>query len=187
MPVRLGVVTFKILVIEFVCIAAAAYLSGAFYRYSALDQPSAPSQYIPAALYIAGLVSITTVALRQFAGVQRQPLHMLLWNGVGAVALAFSMFLSILFLLKGAEGYSRGSFLIQIVTVSITVCLTRTAFYVWLQSAIRSGAVAARHVVLVGAESCGARVLCSGENNGHSQHCMFAFSPPTFRARPGLG
>jgi Undecaprenyl-phosphate glucose phosphotransferase len=153
MPVRLGFVTSKILVIEFVCIAAVAYLSGTFYRYSALHLSAAPSEYVPAALYIAALVSIVTVALRQFAGVQRQPLHMLLWNGIGAVALAFPIFLSTLFLLKGTEGYSRGSFLFQIVAVSITACLTRTAFYFWLQSSIRSGAVAARHVILIGAES----------------------------------
>ena len=153
MPVRLGVVTSRVLALEFICIAAAAYLSGTFYRYSALHLPAAPSQYVPAALYIAALVSIITVALRQFANVQRQPLHMLLWNGIGSVALAFSLFLSMLFLLKGTEEYSRGSFLFQIVAVSITVCLTRAIFYFWLQSAIRSGTVAARHVVLIGAEA----------------------------------
>ena len=152
-PSRLGVVTSRVLALEFICIAAAAYLSGTFYRYSALHLSAAPSQYVPAALYIAALVSIITVALRQFASVQRQPLHKLLWNGIGSVALAFSLFLSMLFLLKGTGEYSRGSFLFQIVAVSITVCLTRAIFYFWLQSAIRSGTVAARHVVLIGAEA----------------------------------
>jgi len=139
--------------LEFIFIAAAAYLSSSFYRYSALHLAPAPSQYVPAALSIAALVLIIAVVLRHFAAVQRQPLHMLLWNGISAVALAFSLFLSILFLLKGTEEYSRGSFIFQIIAVSITVCLTRTLFYLWLQSAIRSGSVAARHVVLVGAEA----------------------------------
>ena len=152
-PVRLTTITPGVLAIEFIGVAAAAYLSSIFYHYTALHLTAAPSEYIPAALYISALVLIIAVMFRQFVTVQRQPLHMLLWNGLGAVALAFSIFLSILFLLKGTEEYSRGSFLFQIIAVSITVCLIRAAFYFWLQSSIRSGAVAARHVVLVGDES----------------------------------
>jgi Undecaprenyl-phosphate glucose phosphotransferase len=111
-----------------------------------------PNEYFPAALFIAALVSIVAIGFRHFIAIQRQPLHTLLWGGLGAVALAFSIFLSTLFVLKAIGDYSRGAFIFQVVAVSVTVCLTRTMFYFWLQSAIRSGAVEARHVILIGNE-----------------------------------
>ena len=92
------------------------------------------------------------LAFRQFVAIQRQPLHMLLWSGVGAVALAFTFFLSTLFLLKISGAYSRGTFIFQFLAISFAVCLIRTIFYFWLQSAIRAGLVEARHVVLIGDE-----------------------------------
>jgi Undecaprenyl-phosphate glucose phosphotransferase len=88
---------------------------------------------------------------------QRQPLHALLWNGMGAVALAFSFFLSALFLLKFIGDYSRGAFIFQVIAVTVAVCATRTALYFRLQSAIRSGLVEARHVVLIGSEASRSR------------------------------
>src|ERR1700733_2336942 len=139
-----------ILVFEFLAVASAAYFSSVSYRYTELHL--LPNEYLPAALFLAALVSIISVAFRHFVEIQRQPLHALLWSGLGAVALAFSFFLSTLFLLKAVGDYSRGAFIFQFVAVSITVCLTRTISYVWIQSAIRSGLVEARHVVLIGEE-----------------------------------
>jgi Undecaprenyl-phosphate glucose phosphotransferase len=151
-PKRFAAFYVKIFALEFLAVASVAYLSSVFYRYSALQLEPDVNEYVPAALYIAALVAIVSLGFRHFSGIQRQPLHMLLWNGVGAVALAFSFFLSALFLFKVTGDYSRGAFIFQIVAVSVTVCITRTMSYFWLQSAIRSGVVEARHVVLIGDE-----------------------------------
>ena len=142
----------RILVLEFLAVGFAAYLSSAFYRYSALQLQPDLTEYVPAALFIAVLVSLFAIGFRQFNAIQRQPLHVLLWSGIGAVALAFSFFLSTLFLLKFTADYSRGAFVFQIIAVTGTVCLMRTMAYFWLQSAMRSGLVEARHVVLIGNE-----------------------------------
>lgn len=150
---RLATVTSSMLVLEFLSVSAAAYLSSVFYHYTTLDMLPAISEYVPAALYIASLVLIISLGFRHFTAIQRQPLHVLLWNGLGAVALALSLFLSTLFLIKGAQGYSRGAFIVQTVAVILVVCLSRAAFYFWLQRAIRTGLVAARRVVLIGSES----------------------------------
>jgi Undecaprenyl-phosphate glucose phosphotransferase len=154
---RLDAVNLKILLLEFLAVATAAYLASALFQYTTLQMLPAASQYVPAALFIASLVLMISVGFRHFAAIRRQPPHMLLWNGVGAVALAFSLFLTTLFLIKGAEAYSRGAFIFQVVAVTCAVCFTRTAFYFWLQRAIRSGQIAARHVVLVGGESARAQ------------------------------
>jgi Undecaprenyl-phosphate glucose phosphotransferase len=149
----LAVVNFRMFLLEFFAVTAAAYLSSAFYHYTTLQMLPAVSEYVPAALYIASLVLVVSLGFRHFAAIQRQPLHVLLWNGLGAVALGLSLFLSTLFLIKGAEGYSRGAFIFQVVAVTAVVCLTRATFYFWLQRSIRSGVVAARRVVLIGRDS----------------------------------
>src|SRR5271169_2802929 len=152
-PMRFAAVYAKITILEFLAVAAAGYLSGVLYQYTALNQQTDLTTYIPTALFIAALVCIVSIGFRHFVAIQRQPLHLLLWNGIGAVALAFTFFLTALFLLKAIGEYPRGAFIFQVLAVSVTVCLTRTMSYFWLQSAIRSGAVEARHVVLIGNEN----------------------------------
>ncbi len=154
-PTRFETVCARFLALEFLAVALAAYGSGVGYQYTAysgLDFFPEINQYVPAALSLAALVSLVSVGLRHFRALQRQPLHALLWNGLGAVALAFSFFLSTLFLLKLMSEYSRGAFIFQVIAVSATVCVMRTASYFWLQSATRAGLVEARRVVLIGNE-----------------------------------
>jgi len=153
-PMRFGALYARMLGLEFIVVAVAAYASSVAYQYSALNLEPALNQYVAAAVFLAALISIVSVAFRHFVAMQRQPLHALLWNGMGAVALAFSFFLSTLFLLKIIGEYSRGAFIFQVIAVSIAVCATRTTLYFRLQSAIRSGLVEARHVVLIGNEQC---------------------------------
>ncbi|MGC2123360.1 MAG: hypothetical protein WA652_10950, partial [Xanthobacteraceae bacterium] len=148
---RLASVCTTIVLLEFFCVAVAAYLANAAYEYAVYSHFEKAAG-VTAALYLAVLVSIIALAFRQFVGVQRQPMHALLWSGIGAVALAFSFFLSTLFLLKATEEYSRGTFFIQVVAVGCVVCALRGGFYVWLQGAVRAGQVEARRVVLIGDE-----------------------------------
>jgi Undecaprenyl-phosphate glucose phosphotransferase len=151
-PIRLIAFKARFLALEFVAVMLAACFSTMLYHQMTAQTPPAVSEYGPAAAYLAGLVLITTLSLRQFSAIQHQPWHLLLWNGLGAVALAFSLFLTTLFLLKGAQQYSRGAFILQMIIVSAVVCFSRTSFYFWLQAVIRSGIIAARRVILIGDE-----------------------------------
>ncbi|HEY2534137.1 MAG TPA: undecaprenyl-phosphate glucose phosphotransferase [Xanthobacteraceae bacterium] len=151
-PMRVVNVTARMHAAEFFTVACAAYVSSMLYQYGALESQFDIGEYVAAAVYLATLVSIVSMASRHFLAIRRQPLHVLLWNGMGAVALAFSFFLSTLFLLKVSTQYSRGAFVFQLVGVGVMVCMTRTMFYFWLQSAIRAGHVEARRVVLIGDE-----------------------------------
>jgi Undecaprenyl-phosphate glucose phosphotransferase len=150
-PARLVTVCTIVVTLEFLAVAVTAYLADTGYQYIAYSH-LANEAGVPAALFLATLMCAISLGFRQFIGVQRQPLHTLLWSGIGAVALAFSFLLSSLFLLKLTDQYSRGAFFLQIMAVSFTVCAVRAGFYVWLQSAIRSGLVEARRVVLIGDE-----------------------------------
>src|ERR1700746_1330240 len=101
------------------------------------------------------MFSFFSVGFRHYQSLQTQPRHRFLWTAIGAVGLTFSLFLTGLFLFKISEDYSRGSFIFQIFIVAIAVIGVGAVSHSWLQSAIASGALAARSVVLVGED-----VLC---------------------------
>ena len=148
---RLAVVRGKIMATEFLAVASAAFIASAAYHSIVNNFPSLPvEQYIFAALFIATLVSLVSVGFQHFTAIQMRPLHVLVWNGLGAVGLAFSLFLSTIFLLKTAEDYSRGTFIFQVIGVGIAVIGLRTIAYAWIRSAARSGAIEARRVILIG-------------------------------------
>jgi Undecaprenyl-phosphate glucose phosphotransferase len=144
------IVRAKIMAVEFLAVASAALIASFLYHGVATLSPFPASEYVFAALFIAALVSLVSVGFQHFAAVQMRPLHVLLWSGIGAVGLAFSLLLSTIFLLKIAEDYSRGTFIFQVVFVGVAVTAARAIMYSRLRSAIASGAVEARHVILIG-------------------------------------
>jgi Undecaprenyl-phosphate glucose phosphotransferase len=134
---------------EFLLVGTAAYLGSVVYhRLLLLDWPD-PQKYVPAAVLLAILVSLVSLKFRHFATIQVQPRHQFLWSGVRAVTLAFSFFLSIIFLLK-TEDYSRGSFLFQLASVGTVVLALRATAYSRLRLAIAAGRIESRRVVLIG-------------------------------------
>jgi Undecaprenyl-phosphate glucose phosphotransferase len=143
----------KIIAIEFFAVALSAYLASFLYHYFGTNAWP-PAYHVPAAFFIAALVLLVSTALHHFEAIQTQPRHRFLWSGAGAVALAFSLFLTTMFLFK--FDYSRGSFIFQILTVGIAMVGARAVVYSWLQSAIATGLLAARRVVLIGDD-----ILCS--------------------------
>jgi Undecaprenyl-phosphate glucose phosphotransferase len=147
----LFVVLAAFLAIEFLVVAASAYLASLIYYRIVFGTWLAPIGYVFASLTIAALNLFISLVFRHHPAILRQLRHVFLWNGIGSVGLAFSIFLSTIFLLKVAGDYSRGSFVFQIIAVSIAVLTTRTILYSWLQSLITAGLVEARRVVLVGA------------------------------------
>ena len=149
-PRRLSYAIAKIAALEFLAVLAAAYTASFAYHYTSSGSPPPAYHYVPAAIFIAMLVTLFSVSFRHLEAVQTQPRHRFLWNGIGSVGLAFALFLSTMFLFKISEEYSRGSFIFQIVSVGIAVTTTRALAYSWLQSAIAAGHLAARRVVLIG-------------------------------------
>ena len=131
-------------------VAVSAYIASVLYQETTVKSPPHLFNYFLVALLIATLVSLVSAGFKQFDAIQMRPLHVLLWSGIGAVGLAFSLLLSILFLLKISEYYSRGTYLCQIVCVSVAVLAVRTIAYTWIRSSIASGVLEARHVVLIG-------------------------------------
>ena len=147
---RWAIVRAKIMAMEFLAVASAAFIASFLYHDVVTLSTFSVTETLFAALFIAALVSLVSAGFQHFAAIQMRPRHVLIWSGIGAVALAFSLLLSTIFLLKIAEDYSRGTFIFQVICVGVAVTAARAISYSRLRSAIASGAIEARHVVLIG-------------------------------------
>ena len=147
---RLSVYLLRYLALEYLAVAAAAYFATVVYHFVIWNQAPAVQQYVAASVAIAMLVLIVSSAFHHYAEIQIQPFHRFLWNGLGAVLLAFSLFVSSIFLLKIGADYSRGTFLVQFIAVSAAVLFVRAIGFSRVQSAIASAYVKARRVAMIG-------------------------------------
>src|SRR5215471_2170672 len=155
-PRRLSAAITKLVILEFLVVAASASLASIIYNEAVVKEWPSAHIYIAAALFLAAMVESVALGFGHYRNCQSQPRHAFLWSGFGAVALAFSFLLSTLFLLKFAEPYSRVTFIFQFITVQAAVLSARTFFYSQLQSSIAAGLVNARRVVLIGdLDNCG--------------------------------
>jgi Undecaprenyl-phosphate glucose phosphotransferase len=135
---------------EFLFVAVAAYFAAVLYHRLFLLHWPDPAKYISESLLISTLDLFVSIGHRQYSRIQTQPRHVFLWNGASGVFLVFSFFLATIFLLKISEDYSRATIMVQAVSVGLAVLCTRTMWFSLLHSAIASGLVDARRVVLIG-------------------------------------
>ena len=141
---NLSVLVAKLAAVEFCATAAAAYTTSVIYYLVVLESWAPRRAYFSSALLIAGLVLLVSQGFRHYLNLQTQPLHRFLWTGIGAVGLAFSFFLSTLFLLKATDDYSRATFFFQLVTVAVVVLCVRAIGHAAIRSGISAGRVEAR-------------------------------------------
>src|SRR5260370_31383556 len=141
---RLERLLVQIVALEFLVIAGTCYLASGIYYETFLSRWPPVEQYVPAALSIALLVLLTALGFKHYVGVQTQSRDRFMWSGIGAVALAFSLFLSLLFVFKIADWYSRGTFFFQFIGAGTAMLITRGTIHAHIRRAIASGAVEAR-------------------------------------------
>ena len=139
--------------LEWLAVAASAYFIALIYHGVFLNIWQIESHYILAATAIATIVFFTSLGLQSFNSIRRQSRTAFLSKGAAAAVFAFSIFLSLIFIAKYSAGYSRITFVLQIIGVVIVVLVVRAIFYSWLQSAIAFNQLEARRVALVGESS----------------------------------
>jgi Undecaprenyl-phosphate glucose phosphotransferase len=172
---RLGTALKRIVAIEFLTIAFTAYLSCFLYYRTILRAEPAPTLYIPAALIITTLILLVSIAFRHYSRIQSQPRHWYLGSGIGAVGLAFSFFLSFLFLLKITDEYSRGVFFVQLFAVSVAIVVVRAIAHIKLKSSIANNRIEARRVILIGRPSHSSHVMKRLKDSGIHIVAVFPF------------
>ena len=140
----------KIAAVEFIAVATSAYLTSAFYH-GLTSTDWQISRYLVASAVIATLFSCVSLGFGDSRKLLEQRQQQFMWSGVKSVALAFAFFLSIMFLLKIAEDYSRVTFVFQITGICATVIAVRGWLYARRQAAVASGRIQGRRAIIVGA------------------------------------
>jgi Undecaprenyl-phosphate glucose phosphotransferase len=141
-----------LLLFEFAIVCAAAYLGSVAYHQATHSDLAPFERRGGFVTFVALLVILSTVTLRQFVDIQTQPRYRFVLSSVSAVALAFAWLLSALFFLKISEDYSRGAFAVQFAFICIAVFYARATTYLWIQTALARGFLEARRIVLIGDE-----------------------------------
>jgi Undecaprenyl-phosphate glucose phosphotransferase len=177
---RLERLLIRAAVAEFLTVAGVGFITSVIYFKAVLTIWPPADQYVSAALILAALVLLITLAFKQHVAIQLQSRDRYLWSALGAVLLAFSLFLSFLFLFKIGNWYSRGTFVLQFFGVSTALLITRGSIRTYICRAIRSGAVEARRAVLVGDPADCADIV------GRLKNCGIRFvSVLSVRREPG--
>jgi Undecaprenyl-phosphate glucose phosphotransferase len=148
--IRLPIFLTHLAAIEFVLVAATAYAAAVGYHFVMLGLWNFTPRYVGAASYLSILVLLISIGFRHYTTIQTRPRHMFWCNGLGDVALAFSILLSTMFILKLTDEYSRATFMLQFVSVAGVVMCVRALSHSWVSSASALGVLEARRVVLIG-------------------------------------
>jgi Undecaprenyl-phosphate glucose phosphotransferase len=156
----------RVVAVEFLLIASTCYLASLVYFGTFLLLWPAMDQYIPAALSIALLALLNALCFKHYARVQAQSSDRFMWSGLGAVALAFSLFLSLLFIFKVADWYSRGTFFFQFGAAAAAILIFRGMMHARICRAVQSGAVEAGRAVLIGDQGDSGGVLDNLRQSG---------------------
>ena len=147
---RLAKAIASVAAIEYVLVFCTSYLASLVYNEAVLSRSPPSHEYVPAALFIATVILLTSVGFRHFAAIHSPTRRRFVWHGVAAVILSFCLFLSAMFSFKVANVYSRGTFLVQLVTVVVAVAAFRALALKLIHSAIAKGYLEAARVVFVG-------------------------------------
>jgi Undecaprenyl-phosphate glucose phosphotransferase len=182
---RIEHLVLQILIVELLAIAGTCFLASVLYFETVLTQWPSTVQYVIAALAIAVLVLSLSISFRQYVAIQSQSRDRYMWSGIGAVLIAFSLFLSLLFLFKVADWYSRGTFLFQFIGATAAMLLARGTMHSRVRSAILSGTIEARRAILIGDVSAAPRILESLRRSG--VNCISVLPFPALQSPSGPG
>jgi Undecaprenyl-phosphate glucose phosphotransferase len=145
----------KLVVLEFLLVSEACYFAGVIYNQVFLSH-SQPGQYLVGSVPIAFLVLIASLGFKRHVGVQTRSRDRFLWSGLGAIVLAFSLFLWLLFVFKMTDWYSRETFFFQFFGAVAAMLIVRGVSHGYIRHAVRTGMLEARRAVLIG--DCGSNV-----------------------------
>lgn len=156
----------KVIAAELFGVAATSLLT-AFIYFGVATGASPPAfEYVVSILLIPLLVLSAAGGFKQYAAIQTQSRDRYMLSGIGAVTLAFAVLVTLLFVLKIGDWYSRGTFFCQYIGVGVLILAARAWVHSFVQHAMESGAIEARSAVLVGDTKANAEVLNDLQRSG---------------------
>ena len=121
------------------------------------------------------MILLVSLGLRNFKAIQRQSRLRFVWSGLGSICLTFFIFLSVMFVFKVSDAYSRGTLLFQLLTVACAISLYRVTAFNRFSAAISAGRVETSRLVVIGSSSASNRILQSLAQDGADIVRIFPF------------
>ena len=156
----------KIIATELFAVAGASLLTSVVY-FGLVKAAWPPAfEYIVSIFLIPLLVLVAAGGFKQYAAIHAQSRDRYMLSGMGAVTLAFALLVTLLFVMKIGDWYSRGTFFCQFIGVSIVILVARGWVHSYIRHTLQSGAIEARRAVLIGDAKANVEVLKDLQQSG---------------------
>lgn len=151
-PVVLGEALFSLLaiILDCVTIVAAATIAGVVYHIYAYENMGAVQSHITVGLLVALFYSLPKIFSEKYSLVRLMNADRMITNTFLIWNYAFFAVLAIAFLLKMTDSFSRGTMVLFYMMGLLGVIMVRSAIYLTVREAVRTGVVAARRAFLIG-------------------------------------
>lgn len=167
--------------IEFLTIFMVAFSTSTLYCWIVLEARIPIEFYASTAFLLAGATIVIALACRQYAFQERGRAIFLL-DGMFALIFAFSVLLSVLFLSKASQEYSRAIFLAQFVTASLATLSMRAVVFSFFRSDRGRAFAKFSRTILVGEEADRLAYAANLEAAGRQIVASYPFPDATFRS-----
>ena len=136
--------------VEFLAIATTAFLMAVSYHLFAHPEHLSLGRYASAAAFIGAAETLIAAFLGQFSDVPKRRHNRFIWSGAASIGLAFLLLMSGLFIFKLSDQYSRVTLVLQLLACWGMIFAIRSLTYAKFHSAIATGMIRGRRIVLVG-------------------------------------
>jgi Undecaprenyl-phosphate glucose phosphotransferase len=136
--------------IEFLAVSTTAFMVAVGYYLFTHPEHLRLARCAGAAAFIGATEILIAAALGQFAHVQKQRRNRFIWSGSASIGLTFLLLMSGLFVFKLSDQYSRATLFLQLFACWGTAFAVRSVSYARFHSAVASGMIRGRRILLVG-------------------------------------
>lgn len=129
---------YRIAVIEFFAVIAVACVGALTYHALFVESAPLTPQYLVGSLILGSIFSLICLVGDHYDFTSENWGRRGVVRAIAGISLAFVFFLAISFLLKLADGYSRGTFLTQLALAVPCIAFTRASLIYWTERSIAS-------------------------------------------------
>jgi len=141
--------TTRIVLVEFLVITTTSYAASLLYHLFVYGNFYGTNLYLSFSLFLGALYVAFCLTDNQYDLFGEKWRKDGVARSIVAIAFAFSIFLSLIFILEWGSYFSRGTFLSQLVLVTISIVIVRLVLIQQLERAIQSGRLQGQGIVVI--------------------------------------